>query len=105
MPNRSRPSAPLPISPSILQDHIRAYIALLVDHPTKIGFRTFGLGLLLFLGPGLVPFIAKVVVSANGGKDVDRKMVREVVAGLGKLLRRELGPFGFAFSLTTAVAG
>ena len=43
---------------------------------------------------------------AKGGKDrVDRAMTREVVTGLGRLLRRELGPFGFAFAITTAVAG
>ena len=31
--------------------------------------------------------------------------VGKVVVGLGRLLRRELGPFGFAFAITTAVAG
>lgn len=105
MPNRSRLPAPSHVSSSILQDRIRAYIALPADHPAKIGVRTYGLGLLLSLGPALFRFVAKVIVSTEDGKHVDRVMTGEVVARLGRLLRRELGPFGFAFAITTAVAG
>lgn len=63
------------------------------------------MGLLLSLGPTLLSFVVKVVVLAKAGKDVDRVKVRGVVAGLGRALKRELGPFGFAFAITTAVAG
>jgi len=82
-----------------------AYIALPADHPAKIGSRTYGLALLLSLGPALLPFVAKVVVLMKAGKDVDRVRVYKVAAGLGRLLRRELDPFGFTFAITTAVAG
>ncbi|KAF9785854.1 hypothetical protein BJ322DRAFT_746067 [Thelephora terrestris] len=105
MPNQSRPLAPLHMFPSILQDHIRAYIALPAEHPAKIGSRTYGLCLLLSLGPALLPFVAKAVGLAKAGKDVDRAEARKVVAGLKRLLGRELGPFGFAFAITTAVSG
>jgi hypothetical protein len=105
MPNRSRPPTPLYMPPSILQDHIHAYIALPADHPARVGFRTYGLGLLLSLGPAFLPFVAKVLVPVIGGEGVDRVKTKKAVAGLWRLLRRELGPFGFAFSITTAVAG
>lgn len=91
--------------PLILQDHIRAYTALPAEHPVKIGSRTYGLCLLLSLGPPLLPSVAKAVVLAKAGKDVDRVKARKVMAGLGRLLRRELGPFGFAFAIATAVSG
>lgn len=85
---------------------MHAYTTLPADHPVKICFRTYGLGLLLSLGPALLPFVVEVVVPTSGWKDVDRRMVaRKVAAGLGRLLRREVGPFGFAFAITTAVAG
>ena len=42
---------------------------------------------------------------AKAGKGFDRARFGKIVAGLGGLLRRELGPFGFAFAITTAVAG
>ncbi|KAF9652019.1 hypothetical protein BDM02DRAFT_325454 [Thelephora ganbajun] len=105
MSSQSRPPAPLHVLPSILQKHIHAYIAIPADHPAKISSRTYGLALLLSLGPALLPFTAKVVVLAKAGKDVDRMSVAKVVTRLGMLLRRELGPFGFAFAITTAVAG
>lgn len=105
MPHQSGPSAPFRVLPRILQEHIRAYTALPASHPAKISSRTYGLALLLSLGPALLPFIAKVAVLAKTRKGVDRVRMRNVVAGLGRLLRRELGPFGFAFAITAAVAG
>ena len=105
MPDQSRPPAPSHALRSILHKRIRAYTALPADHPAKIGFRTYGLALLLSLGPAFLPFVTKVVVLAKTGKDVDRVRVWKAVAGLGRLLRRELSPFGFAFAITTAVAG
>ena len=102
MPNQSRP---LHVLHSILRERIHAYMALPTDHPAKISSRTYGLALLLSLGPALLPFVAKVVSLAKAGKDIDRVRVGKLVAGLGRLLRRELGPFGFAFAVTAAVAG
>lgn len=84
---------------------MRAYIALPADHPAKISSRTYGLALLLSLGPALLPFAAKIVSPAKVGKGVDRMRMGKVVVGLGRLLKRELGPFGFAFAIATAVAG
>jgi len=105
MSDRSKSPAPLHVLPRILQERIRTYIALPADHPAKIGSRTYGLALLLSLGPALLPFVARVVGLARAGKGVDCVRLGEVVAGLGRLLRRELGPSGFAFAITTAVAG
>jgi hypothetical protein len=105
MPDHSRPPPPFHALPSVFHEHIRTYIKLPADHPAKISSRTYGLALLLSLGPALLPFVAKVVALAKAGKDVDRVKVGKIVTGLGRLLRRELGPFGFAFAITTAVAG
>jgi len=105
MSDQPRPPTPLHVFPRILQERVRAYTALPADHPTKISTRTYGLALLLSLGPTLLPFITRVVILAKAGKGVDRVRLGKVVAGLGRLLRRELGPFGFAFAITTAVAG
>lgn len=105
MPDRSELPPPLHLFPSILHERIHAYIALPAGHPAKVSSRTYGLGLLLSLGPALFPFAVKVAALAKAGKDVDRMRVRKAVTGLGKLLRRELGPFGFAFATTTAVTG
>ena len=100
-----RPPAPFHAFPSILYEHIRAYLALPADHPAKIGSRTYGLALLLSLGPELLPFVTKAIALAKAGKDVDRARVGKIATGLARLLRQELGPFGFAFAITTAVAG
>jgi len=63
------------------------------------------LALLLSLGPKLLPFVIRVVALAKAGKDVDRVRVGKTATGLARLLRQELGPFGFAFAITAAVAG
>ena len=91
--------------PSTLHEHIRAYTALPADHPAKISFRAYRLALLFSLGPAFIPFVTKVVALRNAGKGVDRVRAWKVAAGLWRLVRRELGPFGFAFAITTAVAG
>ena len=105
MSDQSRPPAPLHLFPRIVQEWVRAYTALPADHPAKISSRTYGLALLLSLGPTLLPFVARAVVLAKAGKGVCRVRLGKVVVGLWRLLRRELGPFGFAFAITTAVAG
>lgn len=105
MSNQSRPPTPFHVIPQILREHTRAYIALPADHPAKIGSRTYGLALLLSLGPTLLPLVAKAVVLVKARKGVDDGRVGNVVAGLVRLLRRELSPFGFSFAITVAVAG
>jgi len=105
MSNRPRLPVPFHALPSTLQGHIHAYIALPADHPAKIGSRTYGLALLLSLGPALLPFAVEAVVLARARKGVDHVRVEKVLAGLARLLRRELGPFGFASAITIAVAG
>jgi len=105
MPDSLRPPAPFHAFPSILHEHIRAYLALPADHPAKVGSRTYGLALLLSLGPELLPFVTKVVALAQAGEGVDRVRVGKTMSGLARLLGQELGPFGFAFATTTAVAG
>ena len=106
MSDQSRPPTPFRILPWVLRKYIHAYIELPADHPAKIASRTYGLALLLSFGPTLLPFVTKVIKLARTKKGaVDCGRVGNVVAGLGKSLRRELGPFGFAFAITTAVAG
>ena len=101
----SRLPVPFRVLPWILQERVRVYTALPGNHPAKISSRAYGLALLLSLGPTLLPFVSKVIVLAKTRKDVDHVGAGKVAAGLWRLLRRELGPFGFAFAITTAVAG
>ena len=105
MSDQSRSPAPFRVLPRFLQERVRAYTALPAGHPAKISSRTYGLALLLSLGPSLLPFVARVVALAKAGKGVDRVRLGKAVAGLGRLLRRELGPFGFTFAITTALTG
>jgi len=105
MSDQPRPPTSLHVLPRILQERVRAYTALPADHPAKISSRTYGLALLLSLGPTLLPFVTRVIALAKAGKGVDRVRLGKAVAGLGRLLRQELGPFGFAFAITTAVTG
>ena len=105
MPDRLRLPAPLHFFPSVLHERIRAYVTLPTNHPVKVSSRTYGLALFLSLGPALLPFVTKTMTLVKAGKDADRMRAAKAVTGLGRLLRRELGPFGFAFAVTTAVAG
>jgi hypothetical protein len=105
MSDQPKPPTPSHALPSILREFTPAYIALPADHPAKISLRTYTSALLLSLGPALFPFVAKAAVLVKARKGVDRVRVGDVVAGLGRLLRRELGPFGFAFAITAAVGG
>lgn len=105
MSDKSTPPALLHKLLPIIQNHRRKYVALSPRHPAKISLRTYALGLLLSLGPALLPFVVKVVVFAKARKGVDRVKVKRVFAGVGRALKREFGPFGFAFAITTAVAG
>lgn len=59
---------------------------------SDVALRTYALALSLSLGPALVPFVTRL----HNGLDS---------AKLGRVLRREFGHNGFAFSITLAVAG
>lgn len=63
------------------------------DHPFSIALRTYMLSLSLSLGPTLFPFLASPRVRAGG------------IARIGSILRRELGPTGFACAMTVSVSG
>lgn len=61
------------------------------DHPLQIALRTYALALSLSLGPSLIAILTKA-----------RK---RNFATLGRVLRRDLGPTGFASAITAGVAG
>ncbi|EIN13741.1 hypothetical protein PUNSTDRAFT_109923 [Punctularia strigosozonata HHB-11173 SS5] len=67
----------------------RSPLPVLGDPALRAAARTYTLALTLSLGPALVPFIAR----------------RGTVGKLLYVLKRELGPTGFAFSMTAAVSG
>jgi hypothetical protein len=67
------------------------------NHPTQIALRTYAVSLPLSLGPSLLPF----ALSLFSG----RKRSRIRARSLKDVLKRELGPNGFAFAITVAVAG
>jgi hypothetical protein len=61
------------------------------NHPTQIALRTHVLALFLSLGPAFAAFLANPR--------------RKAVGPLVRTIQRELGPTGFAFAMTTAMAG
>ncbi|KAG2023483.1 integral membrane protein [Coprinopsis cinerea AmutBmut pab1-1] len=67
------------------------------NHPTRIALRAYGLALTLSLGPALIPFVTKPLFSRG------RKVIS--IAKFFDVLKRELRHDGFAFAITTAVAG
>jgi hypothetical protein len=71
-------------------------------HPVQIALRTYALALLLSLGPSLSPFI---VVIFSKLINVKRSSTKTDLGTLKRVLRRELGHDGFAFSVTLSVAG
>ena len=70
--------------------------------PLQIALRTYSLALSLSLGPSLLPFII-----AQFPRFIIRKLSFTNIdsATLKRILRRELGYDGFAFSMTLIVAG
>ena len=72
-------------------------------HPVQIALRTYTLSLLLSLGPSLSPFI--VVIFSKLINVRKRPSSKTDLATLKRVLRRELGHHGFAFSMTLSVAG
>ena len=73
-------------------------------HPVQIALRTYALALLLSLGPSLSPFIV-VVFSKLINIKTKRSSTKTDLATLKRVLRRELGHDGLAFSMTLSVAG
>src|SRR5436189_3760143 len=68
------------------------------NHPSQVALRTYALALSLSLGPSLIPFLVSLVVPKFRGSKTS-------FASLKRVLRRELGHDGFAFSITFSVAG
>ena len=73
-------------------------------HPLQIALRTYALALSLSLGPSFFPLIVAtftrlINVKSNGSS------TKSDLATLKRVLRRELGHDGFAFSVTLSIAG
>lgn len=67
------------------------------SHPAQIALRTYAVSLSLSLGPALLPFL----ISLLSG----RRKAKAQARSLTDVLKRELGPNGFAFAITVAVGG
>lgn len=67
------------------------------SHPAQIALRTYALALSLSFGPALIPFVASIASV--------KKSPKTSLDALRKVVRRELGYDGFAFSMVTCVAG
>ncbi|KAF9526457.1 hypothetical protein CPB83DRAFT_896125 [Crepidotus variabilis] len=104
-------SAPETLRPRPWSTHIPSLTSesfQLSDDPTKpshVALRTYALALSLSLGPALVPFVTKLVKNASAGRSNGKTWGNLDVVKLKRVLRRELGYDGFAFSVTLAVAG
>ncbi|KAJ7181665.1 hypothetical protein C8R43DRAFT_275890 [Mycena crocata] len=96
-------STPAPSDPpprrapaSSLAQWLQRISALIPDntsHPAQVALRTYCLSLCLSLGPSLVPF-----VTSRGSERASRNALKRV-------LMREFGLGGFAFSITLALGG
>ncbi|KAJ7267365.1 hypothetical protein C8J57DRAFT_1510464 [Mycena rebaudengoi] len=84
------PSVPRPGAAQWLH-RILALIPNNPSHPAQVAIRTYCLSLCLSLGPSLIPFL-----KPGGSK-------RNAKNGLQRLLAREVGLSGFAFSITLVV--
>jgi hypothetical protein len=73
-------------------------------HPVQIALRTYALALLLSLGPSLSSFIVPIFSKLINVK-IKRSSTKMDLATLKRVIRRELGHDGFAFSVTLSVAG
>ncbi|KAF8216237.1 hypothetical protein K438DRAFT_1800303 [Mycena galopus ATCC 62051] len=94
MPSRSSCNAPS-IRPPWFQgiQRINALIPNNPSHPLQVSVRTYCLALFLSLGPSLVPFL-----TSRHSHKTSRHALRRVLA-------REFGLKGFAFSVTLALGG
>jgi len=75
------------------------------SHPAQIALRTYALALSLSLGPSLLSFVLALFSSLTNVKRFKLSSTKTDLATLKRILRRELGHDGFAFSLTLSVAG
>jgi len=77
--------------------HALSELAADPSHPAQVALRTYTLSLSLSLGPALIPFLTALLSQKKRSKATLRALVG--------LMKRELAYDGFAFSMTTAVAG
>ena len=68
------------------------------NHPAQIALRTYVVALSLSLGPSLLPFAISLFARR-------KESTRNHTRSLKNVLKRELGPNGFAFAITVAVGG
>lgn len=73
-----------------------------VDHPARVALRAYGLTLALSLGPALVPFFTRSLARSRTPGHGRHKLD---LGALVRLVGRKLRYDGFAFAMTTAVAG
>ncbi|RXW22947.1 hypothetical protein EST38_g2910 [Candolleomyces aberdarensis] len=67
------------------------------SHPAQVALGTYALALSLSFGPALIPFVASIASV--------KKSPKTGLEAFKKVVRKELGHDGFAFSMTTCVAG
>jgi hypothetical protein len=69
------------------------------NNPLHIALRAYALALSFSLGPSLLTLITTLLRSSKN------QSPKHTVAALRRLLKKQLGPHGFAFSMTLATAG
>ncbi|KAJ7254106.1 hypothetical protein B0H12DRAFT_571801 [Mycena haematopus] len=92
-PPPPRPDSSSAPSPAQWLRRINALVPNSQSHPLQVAVRTYCLSLLLSLGPSLLPFLTSRRSHQTSGH------------ALKRVLAREFGPKGFAFSVTVAVGG
>ncbi|KAJ7038193.1 hypothetical protein C8F04DRAFT_951310 [Mycena alexandri] len=92
MPHPSS-SSKSPSQNAQLLHRIAAFIPVNPTHPAQVALRTYCLALCLSLGPSLVPFV------------ISRRSEKTSRNALKRVLAREFGLKGFAFSVTLALGG
>lgn len=99
MPSSSslQPTTEPPRKPSWIERLLPVDLLDDSNHPFQIALRTYAVSLSLSLGPSLLPFIIAFFRR--------EKHTRGRARSLGYVLKRELGPNGFAFAITIAVGG
>ncbi|KAJ7630946.1 hypothetical protein FB45DRAFT_552499 [Roridomyces roridus] len=88
-PTQSTSGPSQPTTPPAWPERVAALIPQTETHPFQVIARTYSLSLFLSLGPSLIPLVAK-----KSSKNA-----------LKRVLAREFGLTGFAFSITLAVGG
>jgi hypothetical protein len=91
------PTTEPPRKPSWIEKILPVGLPDDTNHPVQIALRTYAVSLSLSLGPSLLPFI--IALFRRG------KQTKGRARSLEHVLKRELGPNGFAFAITVAVGG